>query len=310
MPLRQIPTLDPAKTDGKTIEAIKILHAIAGASWARLDTLSPKVADLLDRPYPLTIRQIKALLEYAGGQSALNVSGLAGILAQPQAAGVPLLTEFPSVTASDNGRLVNVNGILYYFDALTTDPGQWIPIAANAAIIIDTHANRLALYNPAVQPVGELFFENDRDALYAITNPGTGNVWTFLMARPMQDVLANRPADLGADDEGFTFIVTDADFRVDYWDGAAWSTFPWSTPGGVSVFQTLVAGGAAGDFTVAGIDVGMTLVSVLYHVGAGLVVTDIQDLTSEFTITAPNTINNAGGTDTTGGKLQVLWTNP
>ena len=32
-----------------------------------------------------------------------------------------------------------------------------------------------------------------------------------------------------------------------------------------------------------------------------------QDLTSEFSISAANTITNASGTDTTGSKLEVLW---
>lgn len=38
------------------------------------------------------------------------------------------------------------------------------------------------------------------------------------------------------------------------------------------------------------------------------VISDNTDITSEFTITADNTINNAGGTDTTGNKLLVFWT--
>ena len=41
---------------------------------------------------------------------------------------------------------------------------------------------------------------------------------------------------------------------------------------------------------------------------AGTAVTDVQDLTSQFTISAANTINNAAGTASTGGKLLVRWT--
>ena len=76
----------------------------------------------------------------------------------------------------------------------------------------------------------------------------------------------------------------------------------------ITLFETVVAGGAAGDIAVPGIDVGMTLVSVIEYVGAGVAVTDVVDLTSEFTITAVGTINNDGGTNTTGSKLKVLWT--
>ena len=72
--------------------------------------------------------------------------------------------------------------------------------------------------------------------------------------------------------------------------------------------HAVVAGGAAGDFTVTGIAAADELNEVLYYVGAGVAVTDISDLTSEFTITGANTINNTGGTASTGGKLVVRYT--
>lgn len=71
--------------------------------------------------------------------------------------------------------------------------------------------------------------------------------------------------------------------------------------------QTLVTGGAAGNFTVTGIATADQLVSVIYYIGAGVAVTDLSNLTTEFTISAANTINNTGGTDSTGGKLLVTW---
>lgn len=71
--------------------------------------------------------------------------------------------------------------------------------------------------------------------------------------------------------------------------------------------MAVVAGGAAGNITVTGIATADTLVGVLRMVGAGTDVTDATDLTSEFTITAANTINNAGGTATTGSKLVVFY---
>lgn len=69
----------------------------------------------------------------------------------------------------------------------------------------------------------------------------------------------------------------------------------------------VVAGGAAGNFTVTGIATADALVAVILHTGAGTDVTDISDLTSEFTITAANTINNTGGTASSGGKLLVFY---
>ena len=74
-----------------------------------------------------------------------------------------------------------------------------------------------------------------------------------------------------------------------------------------AVKQTVVTGGAAGSHTVAGITTADSILSVVYHVGAGTAVTDISSITGEFTITGANTIANAGGTDTTGGKFIVTW---
>lgn len=71
--------------------------------------------------------------------------------------------------------------------------------------------------------------------------------------------------------------------------------------------QAVVAGAAAGNVTVTGVKARDRLMSVLRVAGAGDAVTDVTNLTSEFTITAANTINNAGGTATTSAKLIVTW---
>ena len=70
--------------------------------------------------------------------------------------------------------------------------------------------------------------------------------------------------------------------------------------------RAVLTGGAAGDHTLAAIAVGDTLVAVIRHVGAGVAVTDIEDLTAEFTVAAGK-ITNVGGTNTTGDKLLVLY---
>lgn len=78
-------------------------------------------------------------------------------------------------------------------------------------------------------------------------------------------------------------------------------------PGSTVPFRTaLVAGAAAGDITVAGIKVGDELLQVVEYIGAGVAVTDVALLTSEFTVAAGK-INNTGHTDTTGSKLLVVW---
>lgn len=90
------------------------------------------------------------------------------------------------------------------------------------------------------------------------------------------------------------------------WDGSetdgplGW--FPKDTLLGVPE-TNVVAGGIAGDITVTGITTSDRLDSVIaYTAGVPAL------LTSEFTITGANTINNTGGTNTTGATLVVTWT--
>lgn len=73
---------------------------------------------------------------------------------------------------------------------------------------------------------------------------------------------------------------------------------------GVRIVQ--VAGAAAGAVTVTGIGAR----DKLLQVNSVVIATGIStDLTSEFTITGADTINNNGGTDTSGGTkyLQVIF---
>jgi len=73
-----------------------------------------------------------------------------------------------------------------------------------------------------------------------------------------------------------------------------------------AVKATLIAGGAAGNHTVTGIRVGDNLVAVL-QIDATDASETYADLTAEFTITGDDTINNAGGTDTSGCGLVVVY---
>lgn len=62
----------------------------------------------------------------------------------------------------------------------------------------------------------------------------------------------------------------------------------------------LVAGAAAGDVTVTGIKARDKLLFVAPLDGSA-------DLTSEFSVTADDTINNTGGTSTATKVVQVVW---
>lgn len=69
----------------------------------------------------------------------------------------------------------------------------------------------------------------------------------------------------------------------------------------VALRTRTIAGGVAGNLTCTGIAVGDKLKAVQRVNAAG------ADLSSEFSITAADTINNAGGTNTTGMTLLVVW---
>ncbi|RLC92155.1 MAG: hypothetical protein DRI39_08795 [Chloroflexi bacterium] len=69
---------------------------------------------------------------------------------------------------------------------------------------------------------------------------------------------------------------------------------------------TVIDGGAAGDHTVTGIEVGDALRAVLF-IDATDASEAYSDLTSEFSIAGADTINNTGGTDTSGGGLVVIY---
>ena len=71
----------------------------------------------------------------------------------------------------------------------------------------------------------------------------------------------------------------------------------------------VINGGAAGAHTVTGITTADAIIQVLYFAGAGTDVTDMSAIGSEFSITGTNTIDNTGSTNTTGGKMLVIWLN-
>lgn len=106
---------------------------------------------------------------------------------------------------------------------------------------------------------------------------------------------------LRIDVSGLTTYEVDADgnlkpgvpFKVD-------GTLISNVPG---LVITTIAGGSAGDHTVTGVSANDTLLAVLHDTSGGV----IANLTGEFSITAANTINNDGGTDTSSDLLIVIY---
>jgi hypothetical protein len=96
-----------------------------------------------------------------------------------------------------------------------------LPSGGSSALIEDTHANRLALNTPP-KAANLAFFETDRKALYASGVVAGAIVWIYASGQYVS-TFANRPADLGTNDNGFLFFATDQD-SVWIWTGAAWDT--------------------------------------------------------------------------------------
>lgn len=79
-----------------------------------------------------------------------------------------------------------------------------------------------------------------------------------------------------------------------------------ASAGGITT--AVVAGAAAGNVTVAGITTDDRLVAVIrLDRDATAANVNLAQLTSEFTISAANTITNTGGTNTTGDSLLVIY---
>lgn len=203
-PAAEIPTLT-GKADADVVGAIELIAQRSQHAAAELSGILDKISELQNVAAPLTGAEIKAKLQVNGG-NALDVTGLLGVLAQPQKPGVPLVKQLPTPVSTNNGELVNFNGVLYYLNA-PTDPGQWLPISAVGTTLLDTHANRLLNYPPANYAIGTTFWETDRKSLYLATDAVT-RVWTFILGQPMSGSTGSRPADLGVNDAGFPYRNT------------------------------------------------------------------------------------------------------
>jgi hypothetical protein len=81
-------------------------------------------------------------------------------------------------------------------------------------------------------------------------------------------------------------------------------TRPITAPGYTRV--AVVPGGPAGPVPAPDVRLTEALVGVIYYPGAGTAVTDVVNLTGQFTIAADGIISNNGGTDTSAGKLLLV----
>ncbi len=222
MPEPVLPSLQGKATE-EVVRAIRLLDDQIRRLRAQALVAETDLDRLNEAPPSLSLDSIQLALQLNGGND-LNVTGLLGVLAQPQIAGAPVVNVLPEPSSMLNGALVNLNGVLYYLNA-STDPGRWIALSANAVILVGTHAQRVAAgstFAPANYPEGSVFWETDRTALYIRgTSAGTA-IWSLMMSRPLSVLLASRPADLGVNDAGFWIVVIDQGQVTQQWTGAAW----------------------------------------------------------------------------------------
>jgi hypothetical protein len=101
--------------------------------------------------------------------------------------------------------------------ALTRNP-QRNP-SLSSLVIEDTHSNR-SLYPATSYSIGTLYWETDRTVWYLVALVGGVNVWIYASGE-FRDVQASLPSDLGVNDAGFLFQVSDYNHRL-RWSGTIW----------------------------------------------------------------------------------------
>lgn len=102
---------------------------------------------------------------------------------------------------------------------------------AQAAIIEDTHAARLASYPANSYPVGTLFWETDRTVYYLNIGALGSQNWVYTTGE-FSCAQAALPGDLGTHDGGFLANVFDYGHLL-IWSGAAWTWGPGDAGSGM-----------------------------------------------------------------------------
>lgn len=93
-----------------------------------------------------------------------------------------------------------------------------------AIVRVSTHAIRVTTYGTATDPVGTLFLETDRTAIYYISNASGINHWQFA-AGNMVGPKGDMPTGLGVEDIGFIYTATEDHLHTQYsWSGTGWIT--------------------------------------------------------------------------------------
>ena len=103
-------------------------------------------------------------------------------------------------------------------------------------------------------------------------------------------------------------LVPVSSTNVVEWDASASKLVVYASGGGgvSGVVTVAIDGGAGGNHTVTGIATTDTLISVIHHT---VTTAAVDDITSQFTISAANTIENAGEATTANDWLVITYSN-
>lgn len=177
------------------------------------------------------------------GAAPLNVTGLEGVLNQPQKAYVPFVSALPDVLhdpMSQDGALISYNGVVYWFDG-RTEPGRWRALGAAAVFLSDTHANRLANYPASDYPIGTVFWETDRTVLYENQGIYGASNWVYILGTMHGVQAAIAGLGLGQYDDGFLFHCTDYEHVLRWLWGGGPGGFTWGPGENGSAFIQMFA---------------------------------------------------------------------
>lgn len=169
---------------------------------------------------------LSAQLE-AGGDFPLVVTGLRGVLADAQRMGIVVIPDNEPLPPADqypDRTVIFWRGSMYYLDVGVVPPA-WTLLTTAASTLYGTHSDRLTEWGatPTTLPIGTLFWETDRHALYFVRESGGVKEWRLIVTRPYVVAWASKPADLTASgDVGWLIQVSDRGHAIYRWSGTAW----------------------------------------------------------------------------------------
>lgn len=219
LPDRAVTILQSAISQLSSLQAA--FNAFVGKPW-------------IDRPTGDTLygsaAQQKAL--QVNGKNPLNVTGLLGVLSQPQPANANNQPSAPTNQAVST--IVTINNVI----SQVTGFGIAQPLSAIALVLFDAYANwTVTNYNPASYAPGTIFVITDRNVAYRVQVVSGSNAWVYwtgfdsVTQSQISGLKGFNGGALGANDTDLLIRVTDYE-HVLQWSGSAWNWGPGDSGSG------------------------------------------------------------------------------